>query len=76
MKKFMFVMANVVPSSPILATLMMEARSSSETPVLTGATRPKFPEDAILQIHIFFRISLMVLAVVPCFLQQSTKDSY
>jgi hypothetical protein len=29
---------NVVPSSPILATLMMEALSSSETSVLTGAT--------------------------------------
>jgi hypothetical protein len=33
------VTANVVPSSPILVTLMMEALSSSETSVLTRATR-------------------------------------
>jgi hypothetical protein len=35
----LLVMANFVPSSPILVTLMMEALSSSETSVLTRATR-------------------------------------
>jgi hypothetical protein len=35
----LLVTANVAPSSPILVILMKEAVSSSETSVLTGATR-------------------------------------
>jgi hypothetical protein len=42
---------NVVPSPPINVTLILEAIRSSDTSVLTRATRPNNPEDGILPSH-------------------------
>jgi hypothetical protein len=47
----LLVAANAVPSSPNLSMMMMDGIRSSETSVLTVATRYHMPEDGILHSH-------------------------
>jgi hypothetical protein len=49
--RWLLVTANVVPSPPILVTLMMEAQLSSETSLPTRATLCHIPEYGILHRH-------------------------
>jgi hypothetical protein len=77
----LLVAANVSPSSPILATLMMEALRSSDTSVLTRATRRNIPEDGISLAHwtLFRKLQWtplsLLLQLASCSLENSARIS-
>jgi hypothetical protein len=55
----LLVTANVIPTSPILVTLMMEAIHSAETSVLIRATGSHIPKDGILHSHLLEDIKIL-----------------
>jgi hypothetical protein len=56
----LLVIANAVPSSLILVTLIMEAIRSSETSAFTRPTRRNIPDDGILHaIHLLTNLQAM-----------------
>jgi hypothetical protein len=69
--RLLLLAASVVPSSPILVTLMKEALSSSETSVITRTTQRNIPEDTILYVRLpasaanFWSLESDLLRVVP-----------
>jgi hypothetical protein len=56
--------ANVVPSSPILVTLVKEAIFPSETSVPTRAPQRNIPEDGIIHSHRSENFKLYILSSV------------
>jgi hypothetical protein len=71
----LIVAASVVPSLPILVTLMKEALGSSETSVLPRATRRNIPEDAILR-KIICMAKVCILRNEYCIIRSFTVGVY
>jgi hypothetical protein len=62
----LLVTADVVPSSLILVTLMMETKHSSETLVPTRVTQRNIPEDGILHVQCLFKLYICLRICLQC----------
>jgi hypothetical protein len=71
----LLVTANVIPSSLILVTLMMEAIHSSGMSVLTRATQRNIPDDSILQSHCCENLKSYIIFTCSLYSRKSHKSS-
>jgi hypothetical protein len=70
----LLVTANIVPSSPILVTLIMEALCCFETSVHTRATCRHIPEDGILRLLKIF-VGFLTIDLLTVFISQFCFES-